>query len=219
MRDQRNVQFSTRAGCTLGTVFLLVVSTLVCLFVYTGWRQNREIDKFASAEALVFKPQFSAPEQVTATRERFAMFGREVIANRASEIQLSTQDLNDLLGHEPKLFEIRDMIHFTDIKDTVVARISFPMRTFRRGTFRYLNGTAEFLPVIEKGIIKLNVVSVNSDRGAVPDGFTEMLSESNLLHPYREDEELNPIIERITSTTVQDGKVVLRSDPAKRAPK
>lgn len=131
-------------------------------------------------------------------------------------MELSAADLNDLIGHEDRLFDLRPMIAFTEIgQQTVKARIAFPMQTlFQGGKLRYLNATAEFLPQVEDEQLMLKIVGLKPDAGgAVPEGFLNFISGNvNLMAPFREDKQLGPVLKRIKSISHQNGSLLVRTE-------
>ena len=194
---------------------VLVVFGLLSIWtVYTGYQQNKEIGKFTQPEPADLRVTYRDVDAVVAVRKRIREFGKSTIEGTEPSISLSVDDLNDLIGHEDRLFELRKVLAFTEIGRTVKARVALPLQTiFQGGRLRYLNATMDFHPFVEEGQPMLKIVALTPDEGGeVAEGFLNYLSDNyNFLAQFKEDKKLRPIFERVESITMDDGKVVVQA--------
>lgn len=207
--------YSPKFGCAIGLLCITVMTFLGAYFIYTGFEQNRRIDEFTVEKAAPPPVTYSDAERVDELRRSLQAFAGAVQRGESAELALTAQDLNDLIGHESILFDLREVVVFTGIGDALEARISLPMRTlFRRGRFRYLNGSARFRPVLGKDRVGLEMVEVRSDDGSVPAGFAEFIAtNADFLRPYLDNPEIGPVLRSIDAAELASGEIRLHSRP------
>jgi hypothetical protein len=155
---------------------------------------------------------YSDTDSVFALRDRVREFGMLVKEAKAAELKLSAQDLNDLIGHEDATIDFRKMVAFDDIDDRLRARVAMPLQTlFRGGKFRYLNADMTFKIELQSKQPMLEIDTITPQTGGViPEGFLNyMRDNSNLLGTFKDDKKLSPILSRISSLHLEDGKVVV----------
>ena len=204
---------SSKPGCAIGIISILMFVMLISWTIYTGYKQNKEIDKFTVAEAIELPVSYSPADTVFDLKSRVRAFGAAAQSG-SGRLELSAQDLNDLIGHEDALFDLRKVIMFTSMAEGKLhARVSLPMKTLLKGgKFRYLNGEIQFLPSVKNGNqVLLEIVRITPDNGEpVPQGFLDFFSANvNLLAAYREDERIGPTLERITSLGVEGDRLIV----------
>lgn len=202
-------------GCLIGVAGLIVFGLITIWTVYTGYTQNKEIERFTTSKPADLAVSYRDAEAVVGLRHRVREFGDTVSRGQPGQnLELSVADLNDLVGHEDRLFDFREMVAFKSIDSTIEARIAFPMQTlFQGGRFRYLNGTVAFKPTIEEGQVMLKIVDLKPDvGGAVPDGFFNFISGNvNLMATLRDDKQLEPIFSKIHSIRTEPDKVIIET--------
>ncbi len=200
---------SPTPGCFIGIAGLVVFGLITIWTVYTGYTQNKKIEQFTSYEQADLGVEYRDEDTIIGLRHRVREFGKDP----AGTLELSVADLNDLIGHEDRLFDFRKMIAIQEIGETVTARIAFPMQTlFQGGKLRYLNGTAELDPRMEDGQLMLKIVDLKPDVGGeVPEGFLNFISGNvNLIAPFRDDKQMGPVLKRLQSVSTENGRVVVR---------
>ncbi|HUF61260.1 MAG TPA: hypothetical protein VMN36_04230 [Verrucomicrobiales bacterium] len=209
--------YSPKFGCAIAIIALVIATLLGTYLVHTGLEQNRQIDGFTAGNPLALPVDYSSPEEMVILRAKLEHFASEAEAGREVAISLSTQDINDLIGHEDRLFELRGKVVFTGISDALEARISLPMRTvFQGGRHRWLNGDIRLQPALRDDLVTLDVVSLNPDHGAAPDGFVSLLRSilseyGNYLRPYADDKRLGPVFASINRVELEAGQVWVHS--------
>jgi hypothetical protein len=206
---------SPKAGCTLGIAILIVFTLVVAWTIYTGYTQNREIDKFTQNTRGDLRVNYSDADTVFALRARVREFADTVRKGQPATIKLSPADLNDLVGHEDRLIDMRELVSFQSADETLKGRIAFPMQQlpFSGGGLRYLNADAEFRPELVEGQPMLRIIAVTPDNGTViPEGFLNSISDNmNLLGPFRDGKQIKPIVKRLKAIGVSNGQVVIES--------
>jgi hypothetical protein len=205
--------YSPKFGCAIGIVALIMGALLATYFIHTGMEQNRQINRFASEDRAPLNKVYSNPERISELSAGLKHFETEIRAGREASLTLSAQDLNDWIGHEDRLFELRDIVVFTEITDVLEARVSMPMRRFPPWKpYRWLNGTMRFRPTIRDGVLVLDIVSLDSERGPVPDGFLAFLRKNgDFLIPYRNDKDLGPVFNTIDRVELEPGEIRVHS--------
>ncbi len=202
-------------GCLIGLTMLIVFSLIATWTVYTGYTQNKAIARFTSDAPADLDLTYRDAEAVVALRHRVREFAKTVREGGQDSVSLTVEDLNDLIGHEDRLFDYRNLIKFTRIgREGVEARIAFPMQTlFQGGKLRYLNGTITFNPAIEEGQLMLTIADIQPDVGGeVPSGFFNFISGNvNLVAPFRDDARVGPVLEKIQSIARRDGRLTIEA--------
>ena len=203
---------TSKYGCMIGVTGLVMITLMVIWTIYTGYTQNKLIDKFTQSKPMPLQVIYSDTDSVFALRDRVREFGMLVKKAKAAELKLSAQDLNDLIGHEDATIDFRKMVAFDDIDDRLRARVAMPLQTlFRGGKFRYLNADMTFKIELQSKQPMLEIDTINPQTGGViPEGFLNyMRDNSNLLGTFKDDKKLSPILNRISSLHLEDGKVVV----------
>ena len=206
---------SPAPGCLIGIAALTVFVLLAVWTVYTGYTQNKKIARFTQPTPADLQVTYRDPDTVLALRNRVRAFGNDLAQGSHPTMELTVADLNDLIRHEKRLLDLREMIAFTEVGKALEARIALPMQTlFQGGRLRYLNGTVSFLPLVEEGQPMLKIVRIHPDKGGqVPEGFLNFVSGNlNLLAPFREDKQIGPVLKRVTSIGLTGGRIELRTD-------
>lgn len=196
----------------IGVTGLVMITLMVIWTIYTGYTQNKLIDKFTQSKPMPLQVIYSDTDSVFALRDRVREFGMLVKEAKAAELKLSAQDLNDLIGHEDATIDFRKMVAFDDIDDRLRARVAMPLQTlFRGGKFRYLNADMTFKIELQSKQPMLEIDTITPQTGGViPEGFLNyMRDNSNLLGTFKDDKKLSPILSRISSLHLEDGKVVV----------
>ncbi len=206
---------TSKYGCLIGITGLVMFTLVVIWTIYTGYTQNKLIDKFTQDEPMTLEVTYSDTETVFALRDRVRDFGKQVKEGKPSELKLSAQDLNDLIGHEDATMDFRKMVVFDTIDDRLKARVAMPLQTlFRGGKFRYLNAVMTFKIELEskQPMLEIDTITPRSG-GEIPEGFLNyMRDNSNLLGTFKDHKQLSPILKRISSLKLEDGQVVVTAE-------
>ena len=186
---------SPKAGCTLGIAFLIVFTLVIAWTVYTGYTQNREIDKFTQNTRGDLRVSYRDADTVFKVRADVREFANNARDGQPATLELSPADLNDLVGHEDRLIDMRELVSFQKIEGTTLkGRIAFPMQQlpFFGAELRYLNADVDFRPELVEGQPMLRIIGITPDNGAeIPEGFLNAISDNmNLLGPFRDDKQI-----------------------------
>ncbi len=208
---------SPKAGCTIGIAIIVVFTLVLAWTAYTGYTQNREIDKFTQNIKGDLNVNYRDADTVFKLRARVREFSETVRNGQPATLELSPADLNDLVGHEDRLMDMRELVSFHEIDGTIIkGRIIFPMQQlpFFGEKLRYLNADVDFRPELIKGQPMLRIIDVKPANGTeIPEGFLNSISDNmNLLGPFRDDKQLKPIVKRLKSITIANGRVVIHSN-------
>ncbi len=215
---QPEIHSSPGAGCIIIALLFAMIAGIASYGIYSGVRQDKDIAVFASEiqEALPVEP--TSHEEVLDTRKRLADFADASAGGKPATLALSARDLNTLVHNESALAQVRGTVFFESIKDDrVQARIALPMN---RIAFwkkpRYLNGRAVLAVESGDGRIFFRIESMEIPKATPPEGFVERMAQSDLLAPYKKDDEQKKVFENSNLSARTDneaGTIIVEATP------
>ena len=211
------------AGCIIIVVALLSLSFLVGFGIWNLFKLDKELAKFTEAEAKP-TPVPDLEENAAAVNilnSKLETFTTDQGNKRPATLTVTADEINLALAAFAEFEELRETFSVREIKDgQLFIAISFPLRgnPTKGGEFRYLNGTMVATPELAGGEIILDVARIEVPGKTVPDGFLGQLSPYRVTERYLEDETLGPWMKRLTSLTVEDGKLALTIEPSATPP-
>lgn len=222
-KTAKPAQSSPFAGCL---IIAAAFAVMVFLVAFTFWSLNRmesEIKTFTEEEARptpVLDPVNFETEFNDLSR-RLDGFKTAVQADEPARIELTPTDINLAISAHETFKNLRSTFYVTEINpESIAVQISYPMRgyPFGDGAGHYLNGTLEGVPELESGQILLQLTTIHSEKGTVPEQFVAHLSDHQITAPYLEDESMGPVLKRLTSVSLGEKALVLEFDPAAAPP-
>lgn len=138
-----------------------------------------------------------------------------------TELTLSTQDLNLAISALPQFEELRENFHILSLSpERMEIQISYRInrKPYGDSSYRYLNGTIVGKPRLESGQLLIDIEEIHSDKGTVPDGFVDHLSDHQITAPYLKDEVLGPFMKKLTSIELAQNALIVRVEPSKAPP-
>lgn len=221
--SKEEVSQSPFAGCSIIIAAAVMMLFLVGFTIWSLFRVEREIGKFTESTAKptpvldpdLFESQFNDLSQ------RLDRFQAEIMAENPAEITLSTQDINLSIATHPQFDELRKTFHILSISpEGMEVQISYRINRKPLGdsSYRYLNGTFIGQPRLESGQVLIDIDTMTSARGIVPDEFAAHLSDHQITAPYLEDKVLGPVMKKLTTLELSNDKLIIRADPAKEPP-
>lgn len=217
-------------------VFILVASA--------AFSVKKQTEAYASFTETVARPAPIADlanhdEELNSLVNRIRHFDHEMENDRAAELVLSVQDLNFAFAHYEVFKNFRGQLSFTGIANGEISGIiHYPFRStselpsFVRGPLKIevrdnnLNGTFVGIPLLTDGKLILNLASIKSTVGEVPDEWFSGISRilvSGELEKQAEDDpknlpELLLKLRKITSLRLGEDELLLIFDPSGTAP-
>lgn len=205
------------AGCLILSLAAVIVLGLAFFAWWTVDRQAKEISKFTDTEA---KPvTLLVPEEhqgeLNTLVAKMQHFRHEVENKRASQLDLSAEDLNLAIAAFDEGKQLRRTFFISKIaQDQLIADISFKLGSSPfSDRENHLNGKLDTKPALTNGQIYLDVEKITADRGSVPDPFREHLSPYLITEMYLEHPQIGPILKALTSIKTTENQLSLIYDP------
>ncbi len=206
------------AGCF---IFLTILCTVLFLAGFTWWSYHdykSAIIQISQKEKTPTPIAQGNAEKFAALDRKIGAFSRRVIDKKPATISLSKEELNLAIANYDKLNTLKGALYVTDISDKFInTQIAFEVRAGFEGT-RYLNGTMKLRPVIAKGSIFPIAEEIKPATGsAMPEKMTKSFP-TFLFTTYRNDESIANVFQHLSSVKLENGKMIIGSDPEKVDP-
>lgn len=209
------------AGCSIVIAAAIVMVFLVGFSVWSLFRLGGEIEKFTANDAQITTPldPLEFENEFNDLSRRLEGFHSRVKLEQPSTVKLSPTDINLAISAHDIFSELKGAFHIQEITaEEMLIEVAYPMNRapLSEGSgFRYLNGTFHAVPRLAGGQILLDIKTITSKKGTVPEQFVAQLSEHQLTKPYLDHPVLGPLMERLSSVSLEPGSLVLHSDPQK----
>ena len=224
-KKTKEASHSPFAGCSI-----IITATVVMLFLvgFTFWsliRIDKEVAKFTEpspSPTPTLDPSLLETE-FNDLSARLDSFRAAVLAEEAAELTLTQEDLNLSIAAHPQFQELQKTFYISDLTpEAIKVQISYRMngkpKPIGDGKPRYLNGIFTGRPRLDTGQLLIDIESIQSDTGTVPEEFAAHLSDHQITAPYLKDETLGPIMKKITSVELTHGALIIHSDPTIEPP-
>lgn len=202
-------------GCLILAGFAVFLAIACTAGIYWGMHRDSAVLRsfywLSKVHAISDKPAVLPPrevsdEKIQAAMERWNSFETAVRSGQAAEIELSADDLNDLIASDP---EIRGKVFVSIEQNRLHLQISVPLNEFVRMRGYYFNSdiTIELNGRERLSMPRLSSVTINNER--LPSDLLEWKYRARRLGDY-----LTGAESPWTNTTVEirDGKVILRAN-------
>ncbi len=202
-------EFSSYYGCYIIALAAFVFFGIIAWSVYSLLVQDREIGKITVDAPAQLAGSPLSPDQITALRQRLAVFGEAAKSAKPATLDLTIDELNAVIQTAPdtgygKYDQMVRIVKTDAAKNTLIASISLPLKRlkFWEGRMRYLVGEGVFL--IETGSegIDAKLVDVTVPGREVPAGFVGNLQVWTWIKPYRSQEPLGSMLKGVKKATV-----------------
>ena len=211
------------AGCLIMLILAGVALFLISVSAYSLIQQNKEIDKFTSAQPatlteIVVDGKESELNELHARLQRF----RDSVVSRPTEetrIALTAADLNYILATMSPLRDYRGYFYVKEIRDgEIIADHTRPMNGMPgSGTKRHLNAEARLKPLIAEKCLVFQVSALDIPGKTVPKEFIAQIPPYRLGLDVQQDAVLGPVLEKLTAMEAIDGILELRRVPGETA--
>jgi len=198
-------------GCSL--VFVLFV--IVGVFVYIGVKGvfDKYVEKYTDVQARDLPRVTLSEEAIEAVIERADKFAEGVKGDRLTEpLVLSSDDINALIQHHPNWKGLSDKVYVSLEEDKIQGEVSIPleeMSSMLKG--RYLNASAVFTVSLMNGRLLVFLDSAEVKGQPIPEPFMQEMRKENLAKNVASDPNMGPVIEKLESIEVIDGKLTIRA--------
>jgi hypothetical protein len=180
---------------------------VVAVGVYMAYRfVIGKVDEYTDTEPMELPTLLLTQTELEELNQRLSEFGEAVREGEATEpLVLQGEEINALVANEE---EFRDHVYLTIEDDEIKGQISLPLDQLGfKG--RYLNGAAGFRVVLQNGDLAVNVTSVEVKGKPFPEEFMQQLRAQNMAEGATEDPEVQAVLEKIESITVEDGRLTI----------
>ncbi len=211
------------AGCLIIGFAGLMMLFSIGFTIYSLFRTDAELSKFTEntprqPELVLASDYVSEFNDLT---QRLEVFERKVLAGEASTLSLSTLDLNLAISAYDHFEPLRLTFKITSLTpEGAHIQISYPLNSgpLSKGQDRYVNGTMVGKPVLDTGVILVDVDSIQSPKGSVPSQFVDHISDHQITRPYLEHERLGKVMKKLTGVKLGADSLLLSYDPTKKTP-
>lgn len=221
--EKKTAQHSPFAGCTIIGAAGVVMVFLVGFTIWSLLRVTDAMESFTQ-ETAAPTPILDPAKHETAFNDlarRLDGFQASILAGDPAELALSALDINlAIAAHEP-FKDLRSTFYVQSITEReLTVQISYPIngKPLGDGGNRYLNGTFYGVPVLDSGHLLVEMRTIDSLKGDVPDQFVAHLSDHQITAPYLEDPVLGPLMKKLTGVKMAQDALILTADPAKETP-
>ena len=212
------------AGCVVMITALVVMAFVLGFSVWSLFKLDAEIGRFTAPEPrpVPVAAVEGAEAALNDLNARLEVFRSDLGASlaRPCTLALDAADLNRAIAVFAPLRELRGTLHVAGIEgDQLRLEVSFPLnpRPFG-GRPRFLNATLLARPELHPGEVVLEIDEIRVPGAAVPAEFLGHFSPYRPLERCRDHPRLGTAMRRLTSVTVEDGAVVVRSTPGQSPP-
>lgn len=218
---------SPMAGCVILIAALLVMAFLIVFSTVTLFRQFNEIAKFTGETPQTLEVSKVEGNEAALNRlsERLELFRQQLDGEGEVRLELTPEEINLAIAAFDSFKELRQTFRVESIADGVMQiRISFPLngkpRLARKdeggliaSDSRYLNALLIGEPRLLKNEVVLQIYELQVPDAKVPDEFTQQMSPYRLMERYLADPVLGPVMAKLTSVGLEDGKMVIAKVP------
>lgn len=199
---------------------------MIFLVGFTIWSLLRVTDAMESftQESAVPTPVLDPAKHETAFNDlsrRLDGFQASILAKEEATLSLSAIDINlAIAAHEP-FKDLRSTFYVQSITEKeLTVQISYPIngKPLGDGGNRYLNGTFYGVPELDSGHLLIEMRTIDSLKGDVPDQFVAHLSDHQITAPYLEDPVLGPLMKKLTAVKLTEGALILTAYPTQEPP-
>jgi hypothetical protein len=206
-------------GCL--TVAVVTILGIIGIYFTVRYVAKQTIAKYTSTNGIAIAPVTLPRSRGDEVVRRIENFKTELRAGRATQpLELSSHELDYFIRNSEGWAHMRDHLHLAITNGQIEAQISFPLEAMHPSLKgRFLNGTAEFEPKIQNGILSVDLRSVKARGQAVPEKFLEGFRQSMTVQPDAKDPNAE-LIRNLESLEVKDDKIVLvpKSKPVAPSP-
>jgi len=203
---------SPAPGCIILCTIIVVFGGLIILFTTRGLWMSRQIDQFTADTAIPVPIAETTPEQAGAAVEKLQKVRDAALNNATERITFSADDLNALIASQEILADFRGTAYIEKITaDGIVTRVTQTLRGLKPGTFRYLNGTMDFTPLLRRKTIVFQIRDVRIPDKEVPEEFIKSYSSQDLFKLDHTQPLLGDVMRNLERVYLEDGQLVVET--------
>lgn len=203
---------SPASGCIILCTIIVVFGGLLVLFTTRGLWMSRQIDQFTADTAIPVPVAEATPEQSAAALEKLQKISDAALNNATERITFSADDLNVLIASQEMLADFRGSTYIEKITaDAIVTRVTQTLRGLKPGTFRYLNGTMDFTPLLRRKTVVFQIRDVRIPGKEIPEEFIKSYSSQDLFKLDHTNLALGEVMRELERVYLEDGQLVVET--------
>ena len=207
-----NSKSSPAAGCIILATIVLVFGGLLVHYTMRGWWMNKEIDKFTVATPEPTPIATPSPEEINSAQAKLADIRDAALNNTTERITLSADELNTLIASQDILADFRGTAFIEKIsEDGITTKVSQAFGSFRKETFRYLNGEIDYWPTLRKKTIVFQVRDLRVPGKEVPQKFIESYSSQDFFKLDPNNQTIGPVMRELDRVYLEKDQVVIET--------
>ena len=207
-----NSKSSPAAGCIILATIVLVFGGLLVHYTMRGWWMNKEIDKFTVATPEPTPIATPSPEEINSAQAKLADIRDAALNNTTERITLSAAELNTLIASQDILADFRGTAFIEKIsEDGITTKVSQAFGSFRKETFRYLNGEIDYWPTLRKKTIVFQVRDLRVPGKEVPQKFIESYSSQDFFKLDPNNQTMGPVMRELDRVYLEKDQLVIET--------
>ena len=207
-----NSKSSPAAGCIILATIVLVFGGLIVHYTMKGLWMNKEIDKFTVPAPEPTPVATPSPEEIADARKKLDAIRDAALNNATERIILTADDLNTLIASQDILADFRGTAFVEKISEQgITTRVSQAFGSFRRDSFRYLNGEIDYWPALRKKTIVFQIRDLRVPDKEVPRKFIESYSSQDFFKLDPNHPAMGPVMRELERVYLEDGQVVVET--------
>ncbi len=219
--ENPEVRTNPGAGCIVIMLAFSMLGGIASYGIYSGIRQDRDIAAFTHESPRELSTTEIDKSRFSEVEKRLSDFAVAGKSGKQNSFSLTADDLNLLVAEKPALEKVRGTVWFTGIEnERIRAEIAMPMN---RLAFwkppRYLNADCTMKVESAEGriFLRFDEFDIQTDN-PVPEGFLERMRQSDLLAPYKSNEDLEKLFESRLSSRIEGNAIITETKPADAPP-
>ena len=207
-----NSKSSPAAGCIILATIVLVFGGLIVHYTMKGLWMNKEIDKFTVATPEPTPVATPSAEEIAAAQAKLTAIRDAALGNATERITLSADELNTLIASQDILADFRSTAFIEKIsEDGITTKVSQAFGSFRKETFRYLNGEIDYWPALRKKTIVFQVRALRVPGKEVPQKFIESYSSQDFFKLDPNNSAMGPVMRELERVYLEKDQVVIET--------
>jgi hypothetical protein len=204
-------------GCL--TVAIVTILGIIGIYFTVRYVAQQTIARYTSTNGVAIAPVTLPRERGREVTQRVENFKTALRSGQATgPLELSSDELDYFIRNSEGWAHMRDHLHLAITNGQIEAQISFPLEAVHPSMKgRFLNGTAEFAPKIQNGVLTVDLRSVKARGQPIPDKYLKGFRQSMTVQPSANDPNAD-LIRNLESLEVKDDKIILipKSKPVEK---
>ena len=207
-----NSKSSPAAGCIILSTIILVFGGLIVHYTLRGLWMNKEIDKFTVATPEPTPVATPSPEEISSAQAKLTAIRDAALENATERITLTVADLNTLIASQEILADFRGTAYVEKISEQgITTKVSQAFGSFRKDSFRYLNGEIDYWPALRKKTIVFQIRDLRVPGKEVPQKFIESYSSQDFFKLDPNNHAMGPVMRELERVYLEEGQVVIET--------